>query len=118
MANRNNIFNEEEELNEQELMKYLSGKASEESRFAIEQQMADSAFINDAVEGLQQLGSPEKIQELKDQLNKQLHKETSKRTHRKKKHGIADQQWLIVAILAILLLCIAGYLMIHFNAGK
>ncbi|MDD2791797.1 MAG: hypothetical protein PHD73_01365 [Sediminibacterium sp.] len=118
MANRNNILNEEGDLNEQELMKYLSGKSSDEARIAIEQQMADSAFINDAVEGLQQLGSPKKIQALKDQLNKQLQKETAKRTHRPKKRGIADQQWLIVAILAILFLCIAGYLMIQFNTSK
>ncbi|MBL7761655.1 MAG: hypothetical protein JNK08_13250 [Sediminibacterium sp.] len=117
MTNRKNIFNDESNLNEEELMKYLSGKSSDEARFAIEQQMADSAFINDGIEGLQQLGSPEKIRALKDQLNKQLQKETTKRTHRKKKRGIADQQWLIVAILAILLLCIAGYLMIHFNTS-
>lgn len=116
MTDRNNILNEGSDLNEQELMKYLSGKSSDEARFAIEKQMADSAFINDAIEGLQQLGSPEKIQVLKDQLNKQLQKETTKKTHRKRKRGVADQQWLIVAILAILLLCIAGYLMIHFNA--
>ena len=118
MANRNNIFNENDAPNEQELMKYLRGNISEEERFAMEQQMADSAFVNDAVEGLQQLGSPEKIEALKDQLNKQLQKETLKRSHSKKKRGIADQQWLIVAILAILLLCIAGYLMIHFNTAK
>ncbi|MBH2004490.1 MAG: hypothetical protein I8H66_07365 [Sphingobacteriia bacterium] len=118
MADWNDILNDEEPLNEQELMKYLGGNPSEEARFAIEKQMAGSAFVNDAVEGLQQLGSPEKLQALKDQLNRQLQKETSKRTKRKKKRGIADQQWLIVAILAILLLCIAGYLMIHFNAGK
>ena len=112
------ILHDNEELNEQELMKYLEGNYSEEERFAVEKQMAGSAFINDAVEGLQQFNQPAKLQTLKDQLNRQLRKETSKKHGKKRKRGIKDQQLLILAVFAILFICILGYLLIHFYSGN
>ncbi len=118
MADWNDILKDEEELNEQELMKYLEGNPSAEERYAIEKQMAESDFVNDAVEGLQQFHHPTKLIALRNQLNKQLQKATRKKEKRTKNRKIKDQQWLIAAIMAILLICTLGYLLIHFYSKK
>jgi membrane-bound ClpP family serine protease len=114
MADLKDILNQEDEPNNEELMKYLKGNASEEERIAIEKQMADSSFMNDAVEGLQHFKDPVQVNEYVEQLNKQLHNHTTQKLLRKKKRKLKDQNWLVIAILAILLLCVTGYLLIHF----
>lgn len=114
MADLKDILNTDDELNQDDLMKYLQGQASAEERFAIEKQMADSSFMDDAVEGLQHFKSPEDASKYAEQLNQQLQKYTAVRQARKKRRKFRDQNWLIVAILAILFLCVAGYLLIHF----
>jgi hypothetical protein len=114
MTDLKDILNPEDELNNEDLLKYLQGNASEEERFAVEKQMADSSFVNDAVEGLQNFKDPVQVHEYMEQLNRQLHKHTTLKLARKKKRKLKEQNWLIIAILAILLLCVAGYLLIHF----
>jgi hypothetical protein len=114
MADIKDILNTDDELNQEELMRYLKGNASDEERFAIEKQMADSAFMDDAVEGLQNFKDPKQVDEYVDQLNRQLQKYTAIKLARKRKRKLKEQNWLIIAILGILLLCVAGYLLIHF----
>ena len=118
MTDLKDILNSDEELNQEQLVRYLQGDASEEERFAIEKQMADSAFMDDAVEGLQHFKDPSKRDEYVEQLNKQLQKYTALRLSRKKKRKLKEQNWLVIAILGILLLCVAGYLLIHFYSIK
>ena len=118
MTDWNDILKDDEELNEQELMKYLEGNPSVEERYAIEKQMAESDFMNDAIEGLQQFHHPSKLIALKDQLNKQLRLETNKKQKRTKSRKIKDQQWMVMAVFAILSLCVLGYLLIHFYLKK
>ncbi len=114
MPDIKDILHTDDELNQEALMKYLQGKSSEEERFAIENQMADASFMDDAVEGLQNFKDPKQVDDYVAQLNRQLHKYTALKLARKRKRKIKEQTWLIIAILAILLLCVAGYLLIHF----
>lgn len=118
MADLKDILNTDDDMNPEELMKYLRGNASEEERFAVEKQMADSSFMDDAVEGLQHFRDPEDAKKYAEQLNRQLQKYTAVRQARKKRRKFRDQNWLIVAILVILLLCVAGYLLIHYFMNK
>ncbi|NCI46520.1 hypothetical protein [Sediminibacterium soli] len=118
MADLKDILNSDDELNHEELMRYLEGNASEEERFAIEKQMADSAFVDDAVEGLQRFKDPGQALSYADQLDKQLQKYTRLRQARKRKRRLKDQNWLVIAIFGILALCVAGYLLIHFFMHK
>lgn len=118
MTDLKDILNHEDELNTEELMRYLQGTASEEERFAIEHQMSESAFMNEAVEGLQEFRNPEMVKRHVEQLNSQLQKQTSKRKRNKYRRRIKDQNWLIIAILSILLLCVTGFLLIHFYSVK
>ena len=114
MTDLKDILNHEDEINNEDLMKYLQGKASEEERFAIEKQMAGSSFLNDAVEGLQNFKDPVQVHEYVEQLNRQLHKHTAKKLLRKNKRKLKEQNWLVIAILSILAICVAGYFFIHF----
>ena len=118
MTDLKDILNHGDEPNNEELMKYLQGNASEEERSAIEKQMAGDSFVTDAVEGLQNFKDPAKANEYADQLNRELQKYISLKQARKKKRKLKDQNWLIISILAILLLCVAGYLLIHFYSVK
>lgn len=115
MTDLKDILHHEDDLSTEELMRYLQGNATEEERFAIEKQMADSSFIDEAVEGLQNFKDPAQVKEYVEQLNKQLQKQTAKKVSRKQKRKLKDQNWLIIAILAILLLCVTGFLLIHFS---
>jgi hypothetical protein len=118
MNDLKNILNHDEELDSEELIRYLQGEASEEERFAIEKQMAESSFVNEAVEGLQNFKDPALVKEYVTQLNIQLQKSTAKKIKRKNKRKLKDESWLIISILGILLLCVVGYLLIHFITTK
>ena len=118
MTDLKDILNHDDELGSEELIRYLQGNASEEERFAVEKQMAESAFVNEAIEGLQHFKDPAQVKEYVDQLNRQLQKHTDKKTSRRKKRKLKDNNWLIVAILGILLLCVFGFLVIHFYTVK
>ena len=52
MSDLNNILNNDEELNEELLLKYAEGNLSAEEQHAIESMMIDSSFLSDAVEGI------------------------------------------------------------------
>ena len=114
MSDLKNILSNSEEMNEHDLLKYLEGNATDSEMHAIEAQMADSAFVDDAIEGLQKIGEKKKILQIKDQLNQQLKKASSKKEKNKRHREFMDQQWLIIAVLAIILLSVVGYLLIHY----
>ncbi|MCZ2222636.1 MAG: hypothetical protein LC122_03290 [Chitinophagales bacterium] len=99
--------------NDDDLMNYINNNLSSEKRHAIEMQMAENDFINDAVEGLEQFGNKQNIQNYVSEINHQLKKQTNKKRIRKHQRKLKSQQWLIVAIAIILLLCIVGYFVIN-----
>jgi ABC-type Na+ efflux pump permease subunit len=118
MTDLKDILNHDDELSSEEMIRYLQGEATEEERFAVEKQMAGSSFVDEAMEGLQDFKDPAQVKEYVDQLNRQLHKHTARKVSRKKKRRLKDENWLFMAILAILLLCVFGYLVIHFYTVK
>ncbi len=109
MANLNDIFaNEDEQLSEDELLKYLNAEISESEKQAIEQKMASSPFDSDAAEGLQQIKNVNLIQQNVAQLNKKLRNQLRIRKTRNK---LSDKtmQWIILAIILVLFTCITTY---------
>ncbi|MEI6086467.1 MAG: hypothetical protein WCR66_02675 [Bacteroidota bacterium] len=113
MSDFNNILNQGAKPSDESLKRYLEGTASEEERFMIEHQMTDEAFMNDAVEGLQQFKDPQVMQDLVNKINKDLLKHTVKKKRNKLKHRIEDQKWTMLSIIIIIILCILGYFVIH-----
>jgi hypothetical protein len=112
MADIDNILHNEDDLNEKLLIKYLEGNLSEEERFTVESQMADSAFVNDAVEGLESFSNKENIQEYVTELNRNLQKHTHNKKRKKEKRKLPAMDWILTSLVIILLLCVLGYLVI------
>ena len=107
-----NILNSDDEMNEEQLKKYVEGNATPEEQWNIEKQIADSDFVNDAVEGLQVLSQKKSLDEYVSDLNKQLHTQLQAQKNKKEKRRIKDMPWIILTAIIILLLCIVAYVVI------
>jgi len=112
MKDLDNIWNEDDELNEDQLLNYLKGNSSAEDLHAIEKSMADSSFVNDGVEGLQAFSSQEKINNYVQQINTELHHKLSAQTKRNKRK-ILNLSWEIITVIIVIVLCLLGYAIIE-----
>jgi len=112
MEDLTNIWNTDDELNEEQLMNYVKGKSTGEGAHAVERKMAESPFVNDAVEGLQNFSSTEKINAYKKDINEQLHQKLEEKKSRRKK-VIGNLSWEIVAVIVIILLCLLAYVIVE-----
>ncbi|HLO82396.1 MAG TPA: hypothetical protein VK166_15635 [Chitinophagaceae bacterium] len=106
----NDIINDpSDHIDEQMLMDYLEGKLSPDEKHRVELMMAESGFIDDAVDGLSGMKDKQKIATILHELNSQLHSKTAKK---RKKYNllIPDQQTLTIAsLVTILLLVVVGF---------
>jgi hypothetical protein len=118
MSDLKNILSQGSDPNEEALKRYLAGSSSEEERFMIEHQMTDEAFMNDAVEGLQNFKDPKVMQDYVNKLNKELLKQTVKKKRSKLKRHIEDQHWTLLSVIIIIILCILGYFVIHLTVDQ
>lgn len=109
----NILSNSNKEIDNQQLMDYLSGRLSGPQEHEVEMSMADSDFMNDAVEGLQAVTRQNEIQTYVEQINKDLHKKIQKKKGRREKRRLKEEPWGYVAILVIILLCIAGVFLVR-----
>jgi hypothetical protein len=109
----NILSDSNKDIDNQRLMDYLSGKLSGKERHEIERSMADSEFINDAIEGLQGFGDKKDVQTYVDQLNAALKKNLEKKRLRREKRRIKENPLVWLSILLILILCITAYFIVH-----
>jgi anti-sigma factor RsiW len=109
----NILANSNKDLDNQKLMDYLSGKLSQEEKHEVEKSMADSEFMNDAVEGLNHLSDAVKLQAHVEQLNKGLQKHLEKTKLRRKNRRLKENPWVYLAIILTLMLCIIAYVVIR-----
>ena len=100
------------DIDNQKIMDYLSDKLSGLDKYNVEKEMADSEFINDAVEGLENLKNKKDINVFVDQLNNDLHKQLNKKRERKLNRRLKDTPWLYVAIILIIFLIIISFIVI------
>ena len=103
-----------EQLSDEDLLKYLDNNTPEKEKYAIEKKLVATSFESDAIDGLQQIKNPERIKNHVNQLNQKLHQQLHTKKHKKQKRNIKDFQWIILAIIILLFICIMGYLVIHF----
>ena len=113
MEDFDNILNTDGDINEELLIKYLEGKLSKEEAHAVEQHMANSDFVNDAVEGLEQIKSKKNIPILLNELNKDLQKQTQKPKNKRAKRKLKDIDGMLITVVIVLMLCILGYAVLH-----
>jgi hypothetical protein len=109
----NILSNSNKDIDNQQLMDYLSGNLSGEPLHDVERSMADNAFLNDAVEGLQNIGNKKNLQVYVEELNAALHKSVAKKKERRLKRRLKETPWAYLAILLVITLCILAYVIIR-----
>jgi hypothetical protein len=114
----NILANSNKDIDNQQLMDYLSGNLSGEPLHELERSMADNAFLNDAVEGLQQLGNRKNLQAYVDELNANLQKSMAKKKQRRLKRRLKDDPWTYLTIVVVIALCIIAYWIVRVTLLK
>jgi len=109
------ILNNEDDLRDEDLLKYVQGNISKDDQHKVERQMADSDFVNDAMEGLQSVRNKKSIDNYVEELNRNLQKQVSAKKQRKEKRKLKDQPWIIIAVVVVLGLCILAYAVIRYQ---
>lgn len=100
------------DIDNQKLMDYLSGHLSATELHEVEKSMADSAFVNDAMEGLIKVKNSRDISLLVEQLNNDLGKKLQQKKNLKEKRRLKEYPWIYFAIVLILLLAILSWFVI------
>jgi hypothetical protein len=113
MAKKEKILPHQQAPGEDELIQYLQERLSPEETHEIEMQMAESAFVNDAVEGLQAFQDKKNIAKLIQELNQELLKKTSKNKKRKGLKSYQQQDWIQLIVIIVILLCLLSYFMVQ-----
>ena len=109
----NILTNSNKDIDNQQLMDYLSGKLSGEALHEVEQSMAENEFFNDAVEGLQQMSNKKNMQAYVDELNASMQKTLEKKKRRRLKRRLKEEPWGVIAIVLVITLCILAYIIIR-----
>ena len=107
------LSNNNKDIDQQRLMDYLQGKLSPEESHEVEKMMAENDLVGDAMEGLQDIPNKRDIQTYVEQLNKGLQKSLTKKRQRRKKRRLKEGPWGYVAIIVIVMLCIAAYYVVR-----
>ncbi len=100
------------DIDNQQLMDYLQGKLSAGESHELEKKMADDALFNDAIEGLQNIRNKKDIQTYVEQMNRDLQKNLTKKRRRREKRRWKDNPWGYVAVIVIILACLAWYFIV------
>ena len=106
------LSNSNKDIDNQQLMDYLSNQLSKADSHEIEKNMADDAFMNDAVEGLQKIENKKDMQAYVEQLNNDLQKQITKNKVRKEKRRLKDQPYTLLTIIIILILVIVSFVVL------
>ena len=109
----NILANSNKDIDNQKLMDYLSGKLSDTEKHVFEEEMIDSDFMNDAVEGLEGFEKQTDIDLYASQLNKQLKEKLEKKKSKRNRREIKDLPWFFYAIILILLLIVISFVILR-----
>jgi ribosome-associated translation inhibitor RaiA len=109
---RDILSNSNKDIDNQQLMDYLSSHLNKASEHEVEKAMVNDAFVNDAVEGLQQLQGKQNMQAYVDQLNDELHKTIAKNKKRRAKRRLKDSPYTYLAIIVLLLMLVLCFTMV------
>jgi hypothetical protein len=107
------LSNSNKDIDNQRLMDYLTNQLSKAESHDVEKTMADDAFLNDAIEGLQKIENKKDVKEYLDQLNADLQKQTAKNKTRKEKRKLKDQPYTYFTIILILVLLVVSFFVIR-----
>jgi len=109
----NILSNSNKDIDNQVLMDYLAGKLSAEQKHEVEKLMADNHFMNDAMEGLEQVKNQKNIELAVDQINRDLRKKIDKKIRVKQKRRLKEYPWIYFAVFLLLLLIVVAWFVIN-----
>ncbi len=114
------LSNSNKDIDNQKLMDYLTNELSKSASHEVEENMASDDFLNDAVEGLQEIKSTKNMEAYVEQLNADLQKQTAKNKKRKEKRRFKDQPYTYLTIAILLILIVICFVVIkkHLNAKR
>lgn len=114
------LSNLNKDIEQEKLLEYLNKQLPAREAHDMEAQMLDDPFMNDAIEGLSEFNNKADLPSYVQQLNQNLQKQLSKKKARKEKRRIKDQPWVYFTIILILVLLIISYVLIkkHGDAKK
>ncbi|MFT3911020.1 MAG: hypothetical protein QM737_16495 [Ferruginibacter sp.] len=108
------LSNLNKDIEQDKLLQYLNSKMPAEEQHEFEKQMNDDEFMNDAVEGLQQIENKNTIPAYVQQLNTDLKKQLNAKK-RKEKRKIPSLYWTYIAIIILLILIVIAYVVVKFK---
>ena len=106
------LSNNNKDIDNQQLMDYLSNQLSKTQSHEVEKIMANDDFMNDAIEGLQKFQSKKDMQAYVEQLNIDLQKQVARNKKRKLKRKLKDQPYTYITIIIILILLIISFVIL------
>ena len=109
---KNILSNLNKDIEQEKLLAYLNSHLPDAEQHELEKQLNDDEFMNDAMEGLQQLENKKDIPAYVQQLNTDLKKQLNKKKKRKDKRKIAGQYWTYITIVLLLILIVIAYLIV------
>ena len=111
------ILQSDDRTNPRKWLDYLDGKLSAEEQHKLEEEIAQSDFLRDALEGLRPMDNTAgpadtvNLDAIVRQLNHQLRQQlTLKKTRRTRKARFKDNP-AEIAVILIIALCLIGYLL-------
>ena len=108
----NILANSNKDIDNQLLMDYISGRLSNADQHAVEEWLEENQFAADAIEGLQQFGSQDQLQDYVVQLNRELKQYLQQKKQRRDTRYWKDKHWTYTAIIFILLIIIIAFVII------
>ena len=111
----NILSNSNKDIDNQLLMAYLNGELSATEAHDFEEEMLQSPFTADAVEGLDEFKSKSEVQLYAEMINRELQKKLGKKKRQKEKKKLQDLRWLYFSIILILLLAIISFIILKFH---
>lgn len=118
MAEWKDILSEEEDqLSDEDLLKYFDERTSTEEKNVIERKVGQSSFDSDALQGLSHVKNKASLLKQVNQLNRKLHQQLDAKKQRKEKRKINVYQWIILTILILLFICIVGFVIIRMQGS-
>ncbi|MFZ5978144.1 MAG: hypothetical protein GTN67_03035 [Hydrotalea flava] len=114
MTQKTTKTNNQLPITEETILHYLEGNLSDRAMHAFEEEMESSAFLREAIEGLETFTDKKALRVSVKQLQKQLRRRTEHT--RKKRYQFFQQRQFqnIILIVALLLLIFLGVIVVHF----
>lgn len=97
------------------IQRYLEGRLSAEERRAFEELFTEDEFSGDAIEALKEMNDPAEIERIQSRLQHTIRKKTEGKLRMKRK-TLFFPGWLITAVLILLMIMLAGYVIIRMLA--